>query len=275
MASITDCVGEGLRYPFNDMKKILIFGLLFAIINMIAFAILEKSVDIFRLLAVANVNTLALRFSQVPSGDIYLIAVLTIISIVISLIIMGYQYNIIKFSIDEKDNLPGFSDISGILVNGAKYFIVTVVYNILPMIVLIAGGIGLHPVQNGDYIVTIVAGILFIICNFLLIMAIANMVDNDKITKAFDLREITDKISNLGWGKYIGIVIFTTIIYAIIMAAVGVILVFLSMFVAIALNQTMVIIAIISIIEGLLISPYISIFFNRVYGSIYRQSVKQ
>lgn len=275
MASITDCVGEGLRYPFNDMKKILIFGLLFAIINMISFAILEKSVDIFRLLAVANANTLALRFSQVPSGDIYLIAVLAIISIIISLIIMGYQYNVIKFSIDEKDDLPGFKDIAGILVNGVKYFIVTLIYNILPMIVLIAGGIGLHPVQNGDYIVTTVAGILFIICNFLLIMAIANMVDNDKITKAFDLREITDKISNLGWGKYIGIVIFTIIIYAIIMAAVGVILVFLSMFVAIALNQAMVIIAIISIIEGLLISPYISIFFNRVYGSIYRQSVKQ
>lgn len=275
MASITDCVGEGLRYPFNDMKKILIFGLLFAIINMIAFAILEKIVDIFRLLAVANVNTLALRFSQIPSGDIYLLAVLAIISIIISLIIMGYQYNVIKFSIDEKDDLPGFEDISGILINGVKYFIVTLVYNILPMIVLIAGGIGLHPVQNGDYIVMTVAGILFIICNFLLIMAIANMVDNDKISKAFDLREITDKISNLGWGKYIGIVIFTIIIYAIIMAAVGVILVFLSMFVAIALNQAMVIIAIISIIEGLLISPYISVFFNRVYGSIYRQSVKQ
>lgn len=275
MASITDCVGEGLRYPFNDLKKILSFGLLFAIINMITFAILEKSVDVFRLLAVAKGGTLALRFSQVPSGDIYLIAGLAVISFIISLIIMGYQYNVIKFSIDEKDELPGFRDILGLLVNGVKYFIVTLVYNILPMIVLIAGGVGLHSVQNGDYIVTIVAGILFIICNFMLIMALANMVDNDKITKAFDLGKITNKISNLGWGKYIGIVLFTIIIYAIIMAAVGMILVFLSMFVAIALNQAMVIIAIISIIEGLLISSYISVFFNRVYGSIYRQSVKQ
>jgi hypothetical protein len=274
MASITDCISEGLRYPFNDLKKILSFGLLFAIINMIAFGILEKSIDVFRLFSAANGNTLAFKFSQIPSIDIYIIAGLAIISFIISLIIMGYLYNVIKFSIDEKDELPGFEDILGLLVNGVKYFIASLVYNLIPMIVLLAGGIGLHSVQNGDYIVMTVAGILFIICNFLLIMALANMADNDKFTKAFDLREITDKISNLGWGRYIGIVLFTIIIYAIIMTAVGIILLFLSMFVALALNQTMVIIALISIIEGLLISSYISVFFNRVYGSIYRESVK-
>lgn len=42
MASITDYVKEGLKYPFNDIKKILSLGVLFTIINFLALAILKK-----------------------------------------------------------------------------------------------------------------------------------------------------------------------------------------------------------------------------------------
>jgi hypothetical protein len=128
-------------------------------------------------------------------------------------------------------------------------------------------------INNGDYLVSIIAFILFIICNFLLIMALTNMVDADKFTKAFDLREIVDKIAGLGWIKYIGLILFTFFIYIIIMIATSMIMMFISIFLVMAFEQMLFIFAVITLIEGLFISPYISIFFHRVYGSVYREAI--
>ena len=105
-------------------------------------------------------------------------------------------------------------------------------------------------------------------------MALANMVDSNKFKKAFDLKEIIGKISDLGWMKYIGILLFTFIIYSIIMLALGIVLMPFTAFIAIATNQAVMLIAILSIIEGLFINSYISIFFNRVFGSVYTEAVK-
>ena len=93
MASITDCVVEGLKYPFNDIKKLLVFGVLFALISALSTFISVKSFDIFRtsIHLLENTNTTAsqLSFSQLPVGDIYLVAGLTIISFIVSLFIFG------------------------------------------------------------------------------------------------------------------------------------------------------------------------------------------
>ena len=143
MASITDCVVEGLKYPFNDIKKLLGLGVLFALISALSTYISVKSFDIFRaavhLAENANVGVSHLSFSQLPTGDIYLVAGLCILAFIVSLFILGYQYNIIKFSIEKKEDLPGFSDVLGMFINGIKYFLVIVAYNIIPSIVLVGG----------------------------------------------------------------------------------------------------------------------------------------
>ena len=54
----------------------------------------------------------------------------------------------------------------------------------------------------------------------------------------------------------------------------GIVLVPFTAFIAIATNQAVMLIAILSIIEGLFINSYISIFFNRVFGSVYTEAVK-
>ena len=112
MASITDCVVEGLKYPFNDIKKLLGCGVLFALMSAISVFIGAKSFDIFRTSIHIVENTTGslsqVPFSQLPAGDIYLVAGLAIVGFIISLFIFGYQYNIVKFSIDKKEDLPGF-----------------------------------------------------------------------------------------------------------------------------------------------------------------------
>lgn len=278
MASITDCVVEGLKYPFNDLKKLLGCGVLFALMSAISVFIGAKSFDIFRTTIHIVENTTGslsqVPFSQLPAGDIYLVAGLAVIGFIISLFICGYQYNIVKFSIDKKDDLPGFSDILGMFIKGIKYFIVTVAYNIIPMLVLI-GGITLIGDSSILMVIFLISAVLFIIAYFLLVMALNNMVAYDSLKKAFDLREIIDNIANLGWGKYIGIILFTIIVYMIIMVAVSFILSLITgVFIAVVSNQAFIISIFIAIIEGLFADSYGTLFFNRVCGSIYRESIK-
>ncbi|MBQ6511617.1 DUF4013 domain-containing protein [Methanobrevibacter sp.] len=278
MASITDCVVEGLKYPFNDIKKLLGCGVLFALMSAISVFIGAKSFDIFRTTIHIVENTTGslsqVPFSQLPAGDIYLVAGLAIIGFIISLFIFGYQYNIVKFSIDKKEDLPGFSDILGMFIKGIKYFIVTVAYNIIPMLVLI-GAIVLVGDSSMLMVIFLVSAVLFIIAYFLLVMALNNMIAYDSIKKAFDLREIIDNIANLGWGKYIGIILFTIIVYMIIMVAVSFILSLITgVFIAVVSNQAFIISIFIAIIEGLFVDSYGTLFFNRVCGSIYRESIK-
>ena len=278
MASITDCVVEGLKYPFNDIKKLLGFGVLFALISALSTFISVKSFDIFRtsIHMLENTNTTAsqLSFSQLPVGDIYLVAGLTIISFIVSLFIFGYQYDIVKFSIEKKSDLPGFGDIVGMFIKGIKYFIVVIAYNIIPMIVL-TGGVILIGDSLALLVISLISGLLFIIANLLLIMALNNMVAYDSLKKAFDMHEIIGNIANLGWGKYIGIILFTIIVYMIIMVAVSFIMSFITVaFAATISNQALIISLVIAVIEGLFIDSYGALFYNRVCGSIYRESIK-
>ena len=278
MASMTDYVVEGLKYPFNDVKKLLGFGVLFALMSALSTFISVKSFEIFRATVhiVENSNTTLshLPFSQLPTADINFVGALAIIGFIISLFILGYQYNVVKFSIDKKEDLPGFTDILGIFIKGIRYFLVILAYNIIPMLVFV-GGIALVGDSSMLLVIFLISGLLFIIAYFLLIMALNNMIAYDDIKKAFDLSEITSNIANLGWGKYVGIILFTLIVYMIIMAAVSFILSFISaIFAATISNRALVIAYFIAIIEGLFIDSYGAVFYNRVCGSIYRESVK-
>ena len=278
MASITDCVVEGLKYPFTNIKKLLGIGVLFALLSVLSTVIGIKSFDIFRmsihLVENTNGTVSQIPFSQLPAGDIYLVVGLSVISFIVGLFILGYQYDVVKFSIDRKADLPGFNDIAGLLVRGIKYFIVAVAYYIIPVIVW-AVGIAFAGDSSVFIIVSLIAGLLFIIAYFLMIMAVNNMVAYGSIKKAFDFREITDNIANLGWGKYIGTVLFTVIVMMIISAAVGIILSFITVaFAAVINNQAVIISIVIAFIEGLFIDSYMTVFFSRVCGSIYRESIK-
>ncbi len=277
MASITDCVVEGLKYPFSDIKKILGFGVLFALMSALSTYIGFKSLDIFRLSvhAVENANTTLthMPISQLPAGDMYILAGLTVISFIVSLFIFGYQYDIVKYSIDKKADLPAFSDIMGMLIRGIKYFIVILAYNIIPAVIFVCGVVLNN--SSAFILMAVISGLLFVIAFFFLIMALNNMVAYDSLKKAFDIREITGYIANLGWGKYIGIIIFTLIVYMIIMVAVSFFMGFITMAFSMAVsNQAFAISIFIAIIEGLFIDSYMSLFFNRVCGSVYREAIK-
>lgn len=277
MASITDCVVEGLKYPFNDIKKLLGCGVLFVIFNLLSIAFTMKTLDVTRVITHAientNLTVSSLQFSQLPSNDIYIAIGILVAEFIVSLFLLGYQFNVVKFSIDKKDDLPGFGNILEMFVNGVRYFIVTLVYSI-PAIIVMALGIFLVGNMSIMPVIIVISVLLLIIAYFLLIMALNNMVAYDSLKKAFDLREITENIANLGWGKYIGIILFTLIVFILINVAVGVVLSFLTVVLAMAINQALALSVIITVIESLFVSSYCAVFYNRVCGSIYRESIK-
>ena len=277
MASITDCVVEGLKYPFRDVKKLLGVGVLFALLSALSTYAGFRSFGIFRAsVHIAEANNTGIThvpFSQLPAGDIYLVAVLAVLSLIISLVIMGYQYKVVKFSIDKADELPRF-DFPAILVDGVKYFIAALAYNAVPSIVLMVG-MALAGQSSAWPVIIAISGILYIIANLLLIMALNNMIAHDSLKKAFDFSEIMANVSNLGWGKYVGIVIFTAIVMMIISVAVSFVLsLFSVIFAATINNQALAVSMAIAIIGGLFIDSYMSVFFSRVCGLIYRESIK-
>jgi hypothetical protein len=277
VASITDCVVEGLKYPFNDIKKLLGCGVLFVIFNLLSMAFTMKTLDVTRVITHAientNLTVSSLQFSQLPSNDIYIAIGILVAEFIVSLFLLGYQFNIVKFSIDKKDDLPGFGNILEMFVNGVRYFIVTLVYSI-PAIIVMAIGIFLVGNMSIMPVIIVISVLLLIIAYFLLIMALNNMVAYDSLKKAFDLREIADNIANLGWGKYIGIILFTLIVFILINVAVGVVLSFLTVVLAMAINQALALSVILTVIESLFVSSYCAVFYNRVCGSIYRESIK-
>ena len=278
MASITDCVVEGLKYPFNDVKKLLGLGVLFAIINLLSMFFAMNTFDMYRVVIHTIENTTvpisSLNMSIIPSSNIYAAVGIAIAGLIVGLFILGYQYNIIGFSIDKKDELPGFTDVVDIFVKGIKYLIVSVAYNIPAMIVMAASMMFLDNMGVMSALM-VISFVLLVIGYFLLVMALNNMVAHDSIRKAFDFREIIDNISNLGWGKYIGTILFTVIVFMIINVAVGLVLCLLAVsFAAAIINQAFAVSIFIGVIEALFVSSYCAVFFNRVCGSIYRESIK-
>ena len=278
MASITDCVVEGLKYPFNDIKKLLGLGVLFAIINLLSMFFAMNTFDMYRVVIHVLENTTvplsSLNMSIIPSANIYTAVGITIVGLIVGLFILGYQYNILSFSIDRKDDLPGFGDVVDIFVKGIKYFIVSVAYNLPAMIVMAAAMMFLDNLTVMS-VLMVVSFVLLVIGYFLLVMALNNMVAHDSVGKAFDFREIIDNISNLGWGKYIGTILFTVIVFMIISVAVGLVLSLLAVaFAAVIINQAFAVSIFIGVIEALFVSSYCAVFFNRVCGSIYRESIK-
>lgn len=274
MASITDCVVDGLKYPFTDLKKLLIFGVLFAIIELLSFAISNSTLDCFRIIAKSNEHAFQLKLAHLPMNDVYLIVGLSIISFIIFLFAMGYIYRITQFAVVKKQNLPDFNDIVNLFLSGIKYCIVSLAYNIIPLAVLIIGVMLAPDYAYGGYLI-LLAMLLFVATYFLMIMALNNMIAYDQLSKAFDFREIIDNISNLGWGKYIGIIIFTLIVFMIVSLAAGLLLSILTVvFLPIFAGQLFAVNAVFGAVEALLVTSYTSAFYARVCGLIYRESVK-
>jgi len=174
-------------------------------------------------------------------GRLVILIILDLIPIV-NWIVVGYAARVLKES-PGTDAPPKLEDYGGMFVNGLKIIVASIIYMIIPL-VLIAAGVGsfiaamvmgggpdfvtrgLTPAQMFVFggtgaalaIIGVVVAFLFLI---ILAAGIAHMIKTGSFGKAFAFGEILRLIGKIGWGKYIAWAILVAVIAFIVGAVVG------------------------------------------------------
>jgi hypothetical protein len=254
-----EIIGDAVRYPFSDWKKILILGIL-AIISSLGIAMLF----IGTLLGIKNVLVIILLF--------------IIGYFIFGFLIDGYNFRIIKKSLSGVSELPEFNNWVEMFVDGIKVSVVFIVYMIPAILIITFAGLSVLStlgslVSNPSSIdlniilrvlsatILVLIAILYIIIilpiNY---MAIAHMANNNsKFRTAFRFHDIIDKIGRIGWGNLIIWYIVTGTIYIIINVTGSIITTIFSI-----LNPIVGI-----VISSLIISPYLYMYLNRSIALFY------
>ncbi len=236
---------------------------------------------------------LAIVFLGVLSNNAAIIITLGIMGVILfiiaAILVQGYFYRVIKSTLAGLDDLPDFDEWGEMFVSGLKVLVVQVVYNIIfgiiaiipiGIIFLIFGIIGgflgvftaaftssatLTPgaaIGSGvlfwgmylaiflTYLIMLVVMVLYAI---MFPLGVANMAYHDKMSAAFEVSQIREKIKDIRWGKAI---IWVVAIYFVII-------------VAVLISYILGLLLVGLILVPLIIIPLMIIFYARSTGLLY------
>ena len=204
---IGEIIGDAVKYPLSDPKKLIIFGIILVI------------------------ATLYSNFTTPGSANIPLALILILIALIALIFMFGYEIRILRATLAGFNELPEFDEPIEMLIDGLKAILVGIIY-IIPLAVIIGllfyglvyapGGLSHLSAYNPASMIFIVIFAIIVILIALIIypltlMSLANMVyNNSRIEAAFKFGEIFNKISNIGWGNFLVWYIITGIIYLIL-----------------------------------------------------------
>ena len=270
---IMEIIEDAFKFPSKDWAKLAIY-----IVLVVISAIL--------LGAGAVLFALGLIYDAV----IALIGVILLIcGLIVVFIVSGYQISIIKAGIEHAESAPEFNW-KGNLITGIKYFIVNIVYFIIPAIVVLIVAWAtnifgmIYEMGNMMYvasanapanatveftnvvpqsllvnfgtavaIVAVVAFVLFIIFAIIQTMGQSRLAKTDSLGNAINIPEAFRDIGRIGWGKVLAVVILVFVIIAVINAVIT------------GLNNYIAGISILSLI----VTPYLNFFAGRATGLLY------
>lgn len=271
---ILDIIKESFIFPSNNLEKLAIYIVLSFVLG---------------LFAVGGVLSIYLA-SESSSIYFILTAILFLISLIIGLIITGYQVYIVKSGIDMDDKAPEF-DWKNDIVTGIKMIIVNIVYMIIPSILvgivalianvpgnvlqmaqeMSANSANVTAVANSTSalasvsdatmaafgtsiaITGMAAVILFIIFAFFLTIAEARLANTGSLGQGLNIPEVVKDISRIGVGKVIAVFLLVFVIITVIQTIISV------------LSGIVPPLAIISLI----VTPYLTFFSSRATGLLY------
>lgn len=272
---IMDIIKESFIFPSKNLEQLAIYIVLTFVI-----AILSAG------------GAITSVFGIVDNSAIYIIAfIFLILSLVVRLILSGYQINLIKSGIGQDEDAPGFAWKDNI-INGIKKVIVTIVYFIIPAVIVLILAFAFNipnqflqileinkismvelanmtsantfPVLHipdaiaanflaSIAIVGLIALVLFIIFAFLESMGEARLANTGELSVSLNMIEAYKDITRIGFGKVVATIILVGIIVAVINGIVGYI------------TGQIQLLSIITVV----ITPYITFFTNRSLGLLY------
>ena len=267
---LTEIYSNAIKWPFSNIKALLIFGIV---------------------LIIGSLSTFVPALIGQPTTYSPLKIIFAILSIIVAFITGGYLISLIKTSINLSDEIPCIS-LRTNLIDGAKLFIVALVYIVVYAIILFVVGYatgGLEAIQIAQTGITQTAGavdataivnliptkdllglgataaiglILAIIFGIFLNISECRLAKNDKIGDAINLGNVFDDINAIGWGKYIAWYILLIIITLVIGIIIGVII---SLLIAVHVGFIGI------IINALIVAPFLQMFAARALGLLYSE----
>ncbi len=234
--NISEIISDALVYPFNNIKALVLYVVLGIIAAIIGGAALIS-------LAGALAST---GLSGYAFGGLSVIGM--IIFILVLFLIEGYALDIIKYGIERRVDSPGI-DMGRQISNAIKLIIVSLVYYIVPAVIIFVLGLFLR-----DWILTILSLILIIVFALANFMAKCRLAKTDDLGDALAIGEAIGDISRVGIGKLIATVVVIFVILVIV--------VFILALISNANNT------IGSILLGIF-SVYFVFFYNRAIGLLY------
>ena len=257
---ITDIIKDSFKYPFSDNKQ---FALIFLV-----FVVLGLFVGLSFALPVISTN---LNFS-VPVA-LLVSVVLLVLSLIVAVLICGYQIDIIEVACDLEDNVPSFSPTSNIKKGLFLILIYIVFYVISNIISTVLFLLGFGFLALGDVIGTslfiIVCIIMFIISvliSWVLSMSICRLAYYDSIGEALNIKEAYNDLKTIGFANMLIYVLVLAIIMCVIIIAVVAVVALIS---SIA-NSIAVIIAVLILFA---LASYLFVVQSRAIGLLYSQVI--
>ena len=230
-----DILSKSISYPFSDLTKFLIVGLIFVISDMdgIFYGLFESN----SFMAIIGI----------------------IIAIVFSVILSGYSIDVIKRGIDNSNEIPDF-DFANNFVEGIKVLIIGLVYFIIPIIITLvllfmfgAIGAGLDKMAGS---LGIWAVIIFIIFGIFAIIAEARFAISRSIGDALSIGEVFADVKRIG--------ILNIILFLIVVSILLIVL-------ALILSVVAIIPVIGIVIVDLILGGFSMLFVNYGIGLLYSE----
>lgn len=228
---VIDIIKDAFYYPINDYKNWLIIGILFLL------------------------SSILTEYVITANGAVGIIG--SIINLLISILIVGIGIAVIKASLGRSSEIP-MIDIANNFIDGIKSIIISIIYFIIPAIIvaIISIPVGVYSntysviesiskvptnvtvtpemiiqaiPQNvlvsfatSAVIIALIALILMIIFALFEVIAQVRFAETGSIAAAIDIKAIFDKISSIGWGKYIIYIIAVVICLVVITIIMGI-----------------------------------------------------
>ena len=192
---------DALTYPLQNIKALILYIILGIILG----------IAVGGTLAAVMAGIAAENFLAVLGSGIIGI----VIAVLIGFVINGYQLDIVKYGIERDPGAPGI-DIVGQFLKGVKYFVVTIVYMIIPIIIS-----AILAVIFQHWLSMIISTIVAIIFSLALIMGECRLAKTGDLGYALSIGEAIGDISRVGFVKVVLFIIILAIISFIILFIVG------------------------------------------------------
>jgi len=177
-------------------------------------------------------------------GDVGRLVILIVLDLipVINWIVVGYAARALKES-PGSEAPPKLEDYGRMFVDGAKVFFASLIYMLIPLI-LIAAGVGsfiaamaaaggpdfmlrgftpgaMFLIGSSGLVLVVIGVIVAFFMLIILAVGIAHMIKTGSFGKAFAFGELFGMLGKIGWGRYLAWVILIAIIAALVGGVVG------------------------------------------------------